>query len=814
VKRGLLVLLIAFGAAAQPRPIGEAERAAVVIAAEFLERGPRALVERLAPGAPMPLEELAVRAGPREGARWTLQTIDGDEGEVAFRVVFPSGYDDGLLFRLDRNGKIKELLTLAEIPSPLDGRALSPARRAESPSLQKSLRPLAIALALAALLSAWRFRFVALVCAALAIAVFFIPIPTKTELPFIELRDLTALRNALARGDEPRIPANLGPEARAIANLWILQSGAPAELSNAKTQLSELIRARVALSNDDPNGAREAFSRALAIRPRRDDLVLEATTSIEGFTTDFKGSRDAALYYAKARQSGSLGELRTAWTLKPLPREELVRDARLAPLLTDVRVLSMVSLLGEREPVRRSAVFAKTPIALPKNARTFVCGEFLRVDAGSATLEVPGGAALAPPNARLVPATFWQEHEDAAALREAQSLLELPARATTPAARTRVLRAAQALARHNRWRELLTVTDDLTPRIESVAPELLLLRLRALLRTGRADEARALANGDAVRKLMQRTSYPLTLISVADAMANIGQYDTAESLYRAVQSGKYETLIAARLRQLELRRNLAINGVTIRTAHFDIRHDAAINPAIAARIGDLLEAELARVQSKLPPLALRRITANVLSWDDFRGNITNSDHILGLYDGEILFPFAGVQQFKPDVVAIITHELTHALLAQATGDNAPRWFQEGLARRMELVPHQANAFHDRAAGVVLPVPLIDAVMESAPDPVTMEHGYTVANTFIRFLEATRGEHAVATLAKEFAKGSSTDDALTALTGKSLDELNRDFRRWGFANSANFVSSAPWPYANFYSPGIDPRVREGFVFKQR
>lgn len=841
MKRLLLLLLIAFGAAAEPRPISETERAAVAMVADFLARGPAALAERLAPGAGYSIEELAVRAGPREGARWTLQTIDGEANEAAFRVMFPSGYDDGLLFRLDSAGRIVELRTLGEVGADVAGAPLPVARsplpvatgtgtrqpatgnrqqatanrqqataNSQPSTANTRLRPIAIALLVAALLSWWRLRFVSIVCVALAGALWFIPLPgPKAGLPFIELRALAPLREALARGEEPRIPPNVSRAAREIANLWILQSGAPAELSNAKTQLAELIRARVALSNDDRNGARAAFERVLAIRPRRDDLLLEAMTSIEGFAPEFKDSRDAAIYYAKARANGSQSDLRTAWTLKPVPRAELVRDTRLSPLLTDLRTLAMVSLLGEREPVRRSASFAKTPIVLPPNARAFVCGEFLRVDIRNATLEVPGGAALAPQNARLVPATFWQRYDDEAALRDAQSLLELPPRATTPAARARVLRSANALARHNRWRELLVVTDDITPRTETVAPELLLLRLRGLLRTGRVDDARALANGDAVRKLMQRSTYPLTLISVADAMANIGQYDTATPLYHAVKSEKHETLIAARLRQLKLRRKLATNGVTIQTAHFDIRHDTSINPAIASRIGDLLEAELARLQQKLPSAQLRRITANVLSWDEFRGNITNSDHILGLYDGEILFPFAGVQQFKPEVVAIITHELTHALLAQATGDNAPRWFQEGVARRMEFVPHQPNAFHDRAAGVVLPVPLIDAVLESAPDPVTMEHGYTVANTFIRFLEAKFGENAIATLAGEFAKGRDTDDALTALTGKSLDELNRDFRQWGFANNANFTSDTPWPYREWYSPGIDPRIREGF-----
>jgi hypothetical protein len=816
VKRALVLLLIALAcavsAAAQPRPINDAERAAVAAVAAFLDGGPGALHARLAPDAPLrsladaeALREIHVRMGPRAGARWTLQTVRGSADEAAFRVTFPSGYEDGLLFRM-KNGAVRELLTLVEIANT------APARTDKQPSARRKPALLAaIALALiAAFFRRTRILFAVLAVTALVLGMY---VPAeKARLPFMELRELIPLREALARGDEP--PASAPNE---IARLWILESGAPGVLPGAaSSQLAELIRARIAIARDDKDAARRAFDRVMAMKPQRDDLALEAMASLDGYT--FAGSRDAAFYYDAAKKTTDAEvaqrELRVAWKLRPRPREELVREPRLFPLLHDVRAMSMVSLLGAQEPLQRPTSLGSSPIALPPNAKTFVCGEFLRIESGNAALDVPGGAPLAPNDARAVPATYWSRQEDAAALRDAQSLLELPARATTPAARTRVLRAADALANHNRWRELVTLTEDITPRTETVPPELLVLRLRALLRAGRANDARALAEGDAVQALMKRSTYPATLISVADAMANIGQHDAAARLYQAVQSPTHAALVAGRLRQLELRRALATTGTTIQTAHFDVRHAQTMNPAIASRIGELLEAELARLQQKLPAANPRRITVNVLSWEDFRGNITGSDHILGLYDGEILFPFAVVQQFKPEVVAIITHELTHALVAEATGDNAPRWFQEGLAQRMELVPHQENAFNSRNAQLVLPVSLIDAVMENAIDPFTMEHGYTVAQTFIRFLEARYGDRAIATLIAEFAKGRNTDDALTTLTGKSADELNRDFRAWGFANNGNFTSSQPWPYTNLYSPGVDPRIREGFSWRKR
>jgi hypothetical protein len=309
------------------------------------------------------------------------------------------------------------------------------------------------------------------------------------------------------------------------------------------------------------------------------------------------------------------------------------------------------------------------------------------------------------------------------------------------------------------------------------------------------------------------TGFPGTLISIADAMASLGSWDTAARLYGGVADKEYEPVAAMRMRQLQLRRALSESGKTIATAHFDIRHDASMNAAIAGRIGDLLEAELARLQKTLPPAEVRRITVNVLSWDDFRGGITGSDHILGLYDGEILFPFAVVNQFKPEVVAIITHELTHALVAQASGDNAPRWFQEGIAQTMELRPMHDNVFHATPPQLVIPVSLLEAVMTNAAEPQAVEQGYLVAQAFVRYLTDRYGASAPGNLIGEFARGRNTDDALTSLTGKPVDAISREFRDWGFAHTANFTSTEPFPYAHLYSPGVDPRIREGFRWRR-
>ncbi|HEX8253411.1 MAG TPA: hypothetical protein VF846_09705, partial [Thermoanaerobaculia bacterium] len=353
MKRLLLLLSFVLGAYAEPRAINPAEREAVGIVAAFLAHGPTAIHARLAPAAPLrslaegdALRELEVRTGPRTGARWTLQTVEGSANEVAFRVTFSSGYEDGLLFRM-KGDRVHELLTLAEVV-PVERRPLPPPestgdfRWPKRPPLHKtsrSITPLLISAILLAALAAFvrkaRVLLIILALAALGAALYR---PAVTPpLPFVELRDLASFRMALARGDDARAPA--GNE---IAQLWLLQSGAPGVLPRAaSSQLAELVRARVALANDKQEEARKAFDRAFAMKPRRDDLFAEAAASLESFRgeEEFRGSRDASIYYTRAVQQAASGnieearrELHVAWKLRPRPREELVRDARLFPL--------------------------------------------------------------------------------------------------------------------------------------------------------------------------------------------------------------------------------------------------------------------------------------------------------------------------------------------------------------------------------------------------------------------------------------------------------------------------------------------------
>jgi len=176
---------------------------------------------------------------------------------------------------------------------------------------------------------------------------------------------------------------------------------------------------------------------------------------------------------------------------------------------------------------------------------------------------------------------------------------------------------------------------------------------------------------------------------------------------------------------------------------------------------------------------------NVVWWRDFRSTLTGSDFILGLYQGKITVPLAGVPDFYPPIVAILTHELLHAMLAQATNDSAPHWFQEGLAQRVEMVDMQRNAFNMYDDDRLLSISLLDAVLRGSPDPEMISESYIVSQTIIRYIDTTYGTKGIATMIAAFRDGATTEEAIKRLSGQSVADFDTRLRAWGRANTKVF-----------------------------
>jgi tetratricopeptide (TPR) repeat protein len=858
----LLLALPIVASASKPRLVSDAERAGVEIAANYLSRGPAAVVERLSSTSPLrkiPAADLAAeietRLGPNTGATWQLGTSFPALADkvVVFDVEFPSGADDSVMLAMRNEGgrwviqDIRMLALPADRPAALKRPVLASAVTKSSSTFDDVLGFLPMLLGIAAAVIAFFGAMLArngadarrhTALAAIAIAVGGLvagfasghltgtrkgqsTASAKDDDGVLHLARLLPLRRALASGSgsagSPNATIN-DPKTGTTARLWHAQLAQQSENPQSAARLlselpepsdiplAEVLRARAALVRDDDAAAAVAYENAISLGPGRDSLWSEAAQAAMalGFEDRAKryfdrlevtGSRDADVYYigsmlASMRKADdrAAAMLQTGWTMRPIERSDLVEAAVFWETLRKAGTNHFINLSTPEEATFASPDVSTRAIVLPPDATARVSGALLSINIGDRQLIVPGGASLAPAGTAVVDAGTWKREEEAKGLADFPTIVTAAQKAsayTQPAIKQRIIRTARALSRHNRWADVLALTEGLDPNAEHVPSEMFFLRDTALQRAGRPDEGRHLVEKLAVSRAMQRKNDVDTLVTLGEMLASHDLNDAAIKVLERAHNLQPSDAIDGRIGQIQMNKRLATKYSTHKTEHFEIHYPDDVTAMTAESIGNVLESELIRLQKWVPVANFKPIAVNVVWWDEFRSTYTGSDYILGFFQRGITVPFAGIPDMFPEAVAVLSHELCHAMIAQSTNDQAPRWFHEGLASRIEMREYHENAFNMYDDDKLLALTLMDAVIGGSPDPSMISQGYVQSQTLIRYVESAYGMRGVQTMLTSFRNGATTEEAIQQLSGKTVPEFEVGLRTWGRAGSRVF-----------------------------
>lgn len=138
---------------------------------------------------------------------------------------------------------------------------------------------------------------------------------------------------------------------------------------------------------------------------------------------------------------------------------------------------------------------------------------------------------------------------------------------------------------------------------------------------------------------------------------------------------------------------------SVATAHFEIRFEKGMNRGQAEQTAQFLEAEYQKLATELQtqPSKMTVIIYGKEGFDRFSGG---HDETLGLYDGRIRM--SGQYMNTPYEKTILSHELAHAFLHYAYGNQLPVWIQEGYAQYHEsernLTPEEQRIKKELQAG--------------------------------------------------------------------------------------------------------------------
>jgi hypothetical protein len=141
----------------------------------------------------------------------------------------------------------------------------------------------------------------------------------------------------------------------------------------------------------------------------------------------------------------------------------------------------------------------------------------------------------------------------------------------------------------------------------------------------------------------------------------------------------------------------------------------------------------------------------------------------------------------------IAHELTHLAVTRASGDQAPLWLQEGVAKRQEIRWRPPGPFDDRPSpdavvqrgletNLGLPLDKLGPSIAMLPSADAAMVAFAEVTSFVRYYAQSEGDDALPKLLKELRLGKSPDQALLAASGADLKAWDGRWRA--------YVSSRP------------------------
>jgi hypothetical protein len=626
-------------------------------------------------------------------------------------------------------------------------------------------------------------------------------------------RALVALRQATLAGVRTATASTLDASARRSAALWQAQLAiverrfndiepllAPVGLAfraEDEPPLAAWIRARAAWGRGDGIGAVLAYQHLTDLSSLEAFAVERIEVELATQSRDFSAAIEK-LAAAHPRWGESLQALATGYAItdqmgpaiaaatqhslsEPWPRRRVLADpVSTFLMLRDRDLRRELRLADVEEPVATCPFAPASP--LPATGEAIVLGATLHVffpgENASSALTLPGGCDLAPATARIFNAEDWEERRLALGMASLRAVEDALA-AGRPIAGPAVEAAVDSLAMAGQWQQLADLTRQVHAEdAEKVPPQLLRARALALDKLGQREEASRLLVAAASFALRQGGADRRTLNDLADLLVSGQHYDLAlRVLSMARRSSPPGMGADVRLRQVSIEKKLYDASLSLDSPHFRIFYPPERDPDFARSVLDHLEAERLRLKPLLPGLSANRCDVLLLDFGDFSESYGGLS-VVGLFDGKIRLPFGWLPQLEVWSRAIVTHELLHALLTDATEDRAPRFFQEGLAQYVEADRFSINPLPDyRRRDAFLSFQLIEPALTNLAIPELAQVAYDEALWSVIFIADRWGEAALPKLVQAFRRERDPERALRSVLGVGSTELAREFLAW-------------------------------------
>lgn len=431
------------------------------------------------------------------------------------------------------------------------------------------------------------------------------------------------------------------------------------------------------------------------------------------------------------------------------------------------------------EPAVARSPENRQPLSFPAGATLRLSGDLLEMSLDESTLVLPGGGVMASLDTPIEDPGARTRREEERALGRLPDLINAsrtPGALAQPLLRRQTQTAALALFRDGKWEQLIELTEGLVGSLDQAPPLLAKLRARALTEQGRNEDATDLLLELAKSDLDRGRQDPATLYQLAEVFASSEDYELAVRLLRKAESLTPFEPDYRHLQRFRMQQELAENHQGYTSSHFNVRYPKMTGEKYARQVSIVLEEEFKRLQRWIPLKSSRLLDVDLFPVIQFLESY--SENVLGVYDGRIRVPLADLRSLHPQLVALLSHELAHAMIAERTFNRAPMWFHEGLAQHVQMVMHTANPVGDLlSADRMLSLSVVETALNGFVEPQFVEISYSLSAWYVHFIETEFGRQAIAGLMEAFRAGRDSEEALNSVLGLTIAEFDRRFLDW-------------------------------------
>lgn len=218
----------------------------------------------------------------------------------------------------------------------------------------------------------------------------------------------------------------------------------------------------------------------------------------------------------------------------------------------------------------------------------------------------------------------------------------------------------------------------------------------------------------------------------------------------------------------------------LKSRHFTITHDPHTDRGLLRQALTVLEHAYRDIGRNFgnvyPPTP---ILVNVYIADDFSRATALGPHVAAVYDGKIRLPVSdgtGGQVSAEELRRLLYHEYTHVVVRYLLAENAPWWFNEGLAETFsnELTPRDVELLHLASSnGGLFPLHTLEAMQTELSNEDELRLAYRQSHASVQYLWRRFGAHGLSRMIDALSRGISAEKALLQSYKLNYDQLQKE-----------------------------------------